>query len=257
MDFELENRFALVTAASEGLGYACAKTLVDEKCRVVISSRDIQKLNRACEETGAISGVSCDLGSLEALNHLASEIEKICDAPDILVISTAHPPTKPFSRATEEDWDIGHNLLIRPVITLCRRWLPIMMQKGYGRIIVIGSIFGREHEESSVIQSTYRAGLHGLVKCIAREYAASGITANVVCPGYFDTPLVRNLAHQYAQERKLDDNIILDEWKNFSPSRRYGRFDEIGALVAYLASPSGGFTNGSAITIDGAATRST
>lgn len=256
MSLDLENRLALVTAASEGLGFACAKTLAEEKCRVVLSSRSTQKLERACAEIGAVSGIPCDLGRLEDLDALISGVENAHGAPDILVISTAHPPTKPFSRAMDEDWETGHNLLIRPVITLCRRWLPAMVQKKYGRIIVIGSIFGKEHEESSVIQSTYRTGLHGLVKCIAREYASSGVTANVICLGYFNTPLVRNLAHHYAQERKVGDSVVLDEWKSFSPAGRYGRFEEIGVLAAYLASPSGGFTSGAAITIDGAATRS-
>lgn len=261
MDLKLDGKTAVVTAASEGLGYGCAETLVREGAHVVICGRSVEKLEKARQKLAAIGGkihaYQCDLSESDSLTGFIKKLEEEKHVPDILVISTSHPPTKPFSQATLADWEKGHSLLIGPQVTLCQHFIPGMAEKEYGRIILIGSIFGREHEESSVIQSTYRTGLHGFAKCLAREYARYNITVNVVCPGYFDTPLVHRLAQQYADEKKVPVTNILDDWKTASPANRYGTLKEFGALVAYLASPLGGFVNGSAITIDGATTRST
>lgn len=261
MDLGLKNKLAVVTAASEGLGYGCAEALLREGADVVICSRSQEKLANATERLsarpGRIHAYSCDLSDRLSLEAFIRTVDTRHRAPDILVLSTNHPPTKPFSQCTPDDWQNGHDVLIHPVLTLCRAWLPAMQSQKHGRITVIGSIFGREHEESSVIQSTYRSGLRGLIKCIAREYAPHNITANVICPGYFDTPLVHALAEQYAKSTHKSAWSVLDDWKASSPANRYGTLEEIGALVALLSSSLAGFISGSAVTIDGATTRST
>lgn len=261
MDLGLNNKLAVVTAASEGLGYGCAERLAREGASVVICSRSADKLEKAVKTLSAwsdrIFAYPCDLADLQSLERFIKTVGDRHGVPEILVISTNHPPTKPFSQATPEEWQLGHDLLIRPAVTLCRAWLPGMKDRGYGRITAVGSIFGREHEESSVIQSTYRTGLAGFVKCIAREYAPYNISANIICPGYFDTPLVRNLARQYAESLNKTTEAVLDDWKKASPADRYGTLEEIGALTALLSSSLGGFISGSAVTIDGATTRST
>jgi 3-oxoacyl-[acyl-carrier protein] reductase len=128
-----------------------------------------------------------------------------------------------------------------------------MRHRKYGRLIFIGSIFGLEPEESSVVQSTLRTGLNAFSKCIATEAAADGVTSNVICPGYFDTPLVTSLAEKYAQESGVPVAQILNDWKNFAPSKKFGRPDDLGAFVSLLASPRGEFFNGTSIVIDGGA----
>ncbi|PWT96558.1 MAG: hypothetical protein C5B53_09470 [Candidatus Melainabacteria bacterium] len=92
-------------------------------------------------------------------------------------------------------------------------------------------------------------------KCIASEVAADGITVNVICPGYFDTPLVRSLAHEYAQEKNTSVKSLLEEWADYAPVKRFGKPDDLGSLVAFLCSPKGEFITGTAITIDGGAVR--
>jgi 3-oxoacyl-[acyl-carrier protein] reductase len=221
VDLRLKGKTALVTGASYGLGFACAQELAVEGVDVAICSRN------------------------------QSEIGKI----DILVLSTGHPPTYPFSEATDQHWQSGYDMLVQPAIQLCRSLLPEMQRRRYGRVIFIGSIFGLEPEVSSVIQSTFRTGLNALAKCLATEYAAEGITVNVICPGYFDTPLVRNLAGQYAAAQKSDAQTVLLDWQNYSPVRKFGRPEDLGGLVAFLASPRGEFITGTAITMDGGAVR--
>lgn len=261
MDCALTDKLAVVTASSEGLGFACAESLIKEGVHVIICSRSQEKLDKATQKLsgleGKVTAYQCDLLDQSSIEGFIRTVENNHRAPDIVLISTHHPPTMPFSRANLEDWQRGHDLTIRPVILFGKAWLSKMQEKKFGRLIVIGSIFGKEHEESSVIQSTYRAGLIGLIKCIAREYAIDGISANIINPGYFDTPLVRNLAPQYARQDDRDVQDVLDEWRTSSPAGRFGRPDEIGSLAVYLASANSGFVNGEVITIDGAKARST
>lgn len=259
MELHLQGKNALVTGASYGLGFACAKALAQEGVSVTISSRDEERLNTAASELSAISTAAvitraADLTSESELPLLIESAQT--NGPiDILVVSTGHPPTYPFSVATDEQWQRGIDLILRPAIVLSRLVLKSMIERKYGRIIFIGSIFGLEPEKSSVVQSTLRCGLNALAKCMATENAPHGITVNVICPGYFDTPLVRELAKQYADSNQTSVEAVLQEWANYAPVQRFGKPEDLGALVAFLASPRGEFITGTTITIDGGAVR--
>ncbi|HMW90336.1 MAG TPA: SDR family oxidoreductase, partial [Candidatus Obscuribacter sp.] len=97
--------------------------------------------------------------------------------------------------------------------------------------------------------------LNALSKCVATEVAGDGVTVNVICPGYFDTPLVRELAKQYATSENASVDEILSAWAAYSPVRKFGKPEDLGALVSFLASPRGEFITGTTITMDGGAVR--
>lgn len=258
MELGLTGKTALVTGASYGLGYACAKELSREGVKVVVCSREKKRIEVAAadisHETGhKVIPVSADLTNEGDLVRLVRKAQTAIGDIDILVLSTGHPPTYPFSRATDEHWDEGIRLILQPAIKLTRALLPQMRQRRYGRLIFIGSIFGLEPEQSSVVQSTLRTGLNAFSKCIGTEAAADGVTSNVICPGYFDTPLVTSLAEKYAQEAGVPVAQILNDWKNFAPSKKFGKPEDLGAFVSLLASPRGEFFNGTSIVIDGGA----
>ena len=258
MELGLTGKTALVTGASYGLGYACARELSREGARVVICSRDRERIEVAASEISSETGnavipVAADLTKESDLSRVLAEARSSLGHVDILVLSTGHPPTFPFTRATDDHWEQGINLILRPAIKLTRGLLPDMRQRKYGRLIFIGSIFGLEPEQSSVVQSTLRTGLNSFSKCVGTEAAADGVTSNVICPGYFETPLVTSLAQKYADEAQVPLAKILEDWKNFAPSKKFGRPEDLGAFVALLASPRGEFFNGTSIVIDGGA----
>ncbi len=260
MDLSIKGKNAIVTGASYGLGYACAKALAIEGANVAICARDANKIAAAAleiaEASGSVvKGIACDLTIESELQFLVDEAKAALGPIDILVVSTGHPPTHPFSVATDDHWKLGTDLVLRPPIVLTRFLLKEMQSRSYGRVIYIGSIFGLEPEKTSVVQSTLRTGLNALAKCIATEVAASGVTVNVICPGYFDTPLVRDLAKQYAVSQSKSVDAVLDEWASYSPVQRFGKPDDLGALVAFLSSPRAEFITGTTITIDGGALR--
>jgi 3-oxoacyl-[acyl-carrier protein] reductase len=258
MDLGLEGRTALVTGASQGLGYACALALAQEGARVALCSRDPARIETAAEEiatrTGApAAGLTADLTDREDLARLVKAAQKELGAVDIVVVSTGHPPNYSLLTASDAHWQAGFDLTLQPAITLSRSLLPHMCERGYGRFIFIGSIFSLEPEPSSTLSSTLRSGLNALAKCIATENAARGVTANVICPGYFETPLLGSLAQKYADETGLTKDEVIDDWTNFSPTKTLGRPEDLGALVAFLGSPRGAFITGTTITMDGGA----
>lgn len=260
MDLSLQGKTALVTGASYGLGFACARALAQEGVAVALCARNEEKIKAAAKDisdacrTKAV-GIAADLTKEDDMKNFVEEAKKQLGKIDILVVSTGHPPTHPFSIATNEQWSEGYDLVLRPPITLTRLVLEDMRHRRYGRIIYIGSIFGIEPEQSSVVQSTLRTGLNALSKCVATEVAGDGVTVNVICPGYFDTPLVRELAKQYATSENASVDEILSAWAAYSPVRKFGKPEDLGALVSFLASPRGEFITGTTITMDGGAVR--
>jgi 3-oxoacyl-[acyl-carrier protein] reductase len=260
MDLDLKGKRALITGASQGLGHACATQLAQEGVDVAICSRDANNIATASKKIGSqygvkTHGISADLTVEKDLVRAVAEAEKALGQIDILVVSTGHPPTYPFSKATESNWKDGLDLLLWPAITLSKLTLDKMRSRKFGRIIFIGSIFGMEPEKTSAVQSTLRTGLNAMAKCIATEVAADGVTVNVICPGYFETPLVTNLAGQYASSMSVSKEKVLDDWKNFAPVQQFGKAEDLGALVCFLSSPKAAFITGTAIVIDGGAIR--
>jgi 3-oxoacyl-[acyl-carrier protein] reductase len=258
MELGISDRRALVTGASYGLGLACAQVLNEEGAHVAIASRSRERLQEAAAQfthRSKVTELQCDLTKESDLATLPTQAEQALGGVDILVVSTGHPPTRPFSVASDEEWQKGIDLILRPVISLSRAVIPGMRARKWGRIILIGSIFGIEPERTSVIQSTLRTGLNALAKCIATENAEWGITANVICPGYFSTPLVDDLAGQYAAEQGKSKAEVLDDWKTYSPTKKFGHPKDLGALVAFLSSPRAEFITGTTITMDGGAVR--
>jgi 3-oxoacyl-[acyl-carrier protein] reductase len=260
VELNLSGRTALVTGASLGLGYACARELSREGARLAICARDAARLAAAArqisgETGGEVAAVAADLTRGDELAGLIAQAKAAVDHIDILVVGTGHPDKAPFSQATDDQWQQGIDLMLRPAITLAREVLTEMRQRRYGRLVFIGSIYGLEPEPTSVVQSTLRGGLNALSKCIATEAAADGVTANVICPGYFDTPLVADLARRRAAEAGCTPKKVLDGWRDIAPSKMFGRPDDLGALVAFLASPRGEFVNGTSIAMDGGAVR--
>ncbi len=258
MELGLKGKKALITGASYGLGHACAVSLAEEGVDIAISSRYIDKIDLVSAEIAAktgvkVVGIAADLTKMEDLEKTTREAQERLGDIDILIVSTGHPPTYPFSEATDEQWQYGHDLVLRPPIVLTRMLLDGMRKRNYGRVIYIGSTFGIEAEASSVVQSTLRTGLNALAKCIATEAAADGVTVNVVCPGLFDTPLVYELAKQYATTHGVSAQEVVNAWKYSAPVKKFGKAEDLGALIAFLASPKGEFITGTAITIDGGA----
>ena len=243
-------------AATYGLGYACAEALAAEGVRLVICSRDQERVDKAVATLAkshgtSVFGISADLTKTDDIARLVEYTNQSLAKVDIVLFNTGHPPTFPLLKTTDEQWQRGIDLVLTPAIKLTQAFLPQMLENNYGRLIYIVSIFGLQAEPSLIIQSTLRTGLNGFVKCVASEGAGDGVTANVICPGYFHTPLAVDLAAKYAREANVSTEMINDSWRQLAPTKKFGKPEDLGALVTFLASPRGEFINGTAVTMDG------
>lgn len=256
MNLGIKGKVALVTAASRGLGFACAQALATEGAKVAIAARHKKQLTNAARDLAShaktmVAGIEADVTQEQSLERMVRQTEKRLGEIDILVMGTGHLPSGSFGKVSDMDWQLGLNLTIRPAVVLSRLVLPGMRKRKFGRIIFLSSVFALEPDSGYVISSTYRAGLSALAKCLSNEVAEDGVTVNVVAPGYYDTPLLDELAAKKAAAVGSSAKQVLTDWGKLSPTKRLGSPDELGAVVALMASPRSAFLQGVTLAVDG------
>ncbi|KUO83210.1 MAG: short-chain dehydrogenase [Vulcanisaeta sp. OSP_8] len=256
MDLGLRNKVALVTASSRGIGFGIAKVLAQEGAKVVISARREDELAKAKEiitkESGAeVLAIKADLTVKGDVEALVNEVMRSFGTIDILVYNTGPPKPGTFSQLSDDDWEYATRLLLLSAVWLTRRVVGHMVSKGWGRLIYVTSLTLRQPIPNLVLSNTVRLSLAGLVKSLAIEYGQYGITANGVMQGYIETERIKQLAQEEARNRSVSIDEVIKNWSAEVPVRRYGKPEEIGYLVAFLASDKAAYINGSMILIDG------
>jgi len=262
MDLELSDKITLVTGASAGLGYACAHVLASEGARVVICSRDGERIEAAAgriasETGGSAIPVVCDLTEGEAIREMVKGIFDQFGRLDILVSNAGGPPAGDFADLTPELWEDAYNLTFQSTLRLCRAALPIMEKQDSGVILVITSIAAKQPIAGLVTSNAMRAGLNGLIKSIADEYGPKGIRANTIAPGYTRTERLEELAEGISEREEISKDTVLSRWTADIPLGRLGHPDEIGAAVAFLASQRAAYITGQHLAVDGGVIRGT
>ena len=256
MDLGLKGRVALVAAASKGLGKAAAWELAREGCRVAICARGDGELRAAANEiAGATNAevfpVVCDVTQADEIAHLVRAVLGRWRRVDIMVNNAGGPPTGPFEGIDDAAWQAALELNLLSAMRLCRAVLPGMRERQWGRIVNITSVMVKQPGAGFALSTAARAGLVGLAKTLAGDYAPHGITINNVCPGYTLTDRVRDLVRTRAEREGKAEADILAEFKAQVPAGRLGQPEELAALVAFLASERAGYITGTTIQVDG------
>jgi 3-oxoacyl-[acyl-carrier protein] reductase len=246
----------LVAGASKGLGKACAKSLADEGARVFICARNEKEIEAAAATIGAAGSAAADVSRPAEIKRVVAEAIAALGGLDILVTNAGGPPTGPFDKAGDNDWDIAYQLTLMSAVRLIREALPALKASGRGRIVNLTGYGVKEPMTDLVVSDSVRAGVTVVAKTIASDLAPFGITVNNIAPGPIMTD--RLVAIHAARADSL--GISIDEqFKRFAesiPVRRMGRPEEIGDLCAYLCSPQAGYLTGQAIVVDGGVNRS-
>ena len=256
MDTGLGQRAALVCGATGGLGLACARALASEGARVAILGRRGDVARREAAEllsVGAPAAIGLD-GDLRDPSMPGRVVEAVRDEfgrLDILVLSFGGPAPVTALASSDEEMEAALELILFPALRFIRLVATEMQQRGWGRIIAIGSSGVIEPIPGLATSNTARAALAALLKTLAGEVAASGVTVNMVLPGRLATERVRQLdEHRAAQE-----NVSVEEAAARTISRipagRYGDPMELGRVVAFLASDAASFVTGSLVRVDG------
>jgi 3-oxoacyl-[acyl-carrier protein] reductase len=261
MDLHLKDKRALVTGSSRGLGFATALGLAKEGCRVVINSRADTKVTAAAARISAESGVPAlglagDLTDPEVPGRLVNEAARLLGGLDILVTNAGGPPTGPFEKAPDQDWDIAYQLTLMSSVRLIREALPALKASGRGRIVNLTGFGVKEPIPDLVVSESLRAGVTVMAKTIASDLAPYGITVNNIAPGPIMTD--RLIAIHTARAKSLGISVE-EQFRRFGdtiPVRRMGKPKEIGDLCAYLCSVQAGYLTGQSIVVDGGVNRS-
>ncbi|HAC44854.1 MAG TPA: 3-oxoacyl-ACP reductase [Chloroflexi bacterium] len=249
MDLGLKGRSALVTAASKGLGRACAEALIGEGAGVFISSRDAASIESTAKQINAAGWLVADVsrpGDTEALVKAA--ITRL-GGLDVLVINAGGPPPGTFQSTPLEMWDVAFQLTLMSAVRLIRAGLPHLKQSDQGRIVCITSISVRQPIPNIALSNSMRAAVTGLAKTLARELAPDGVTVNCLAPDAILTDRTRALAVAAG----VDPEERIKQQSAAAPMGRLGDPAEFGAACAFLCSKQAGYITGQTLGVDGGA----
>jgi 3-oxoacyl-[acyl-carrier protein] reductase len=250
MDLGLQGRVALVMAASKGLGRAIAASLAREGARVAIASRSRERVDEAAASIeGDVSAFVADTSDLERLAELPAEVEAALGPVDILVANTGGPPLGGALDQDVEEWDRAYRSLVLAPRVLAGAVVPGMRERGWGRIVNVGSTSTREPIPVLNLSNANRMAAVGFMKTLSREVGGDGITVNTVATGTFATD---RLADESGSLEPAEANA-----REQVPVGRLGRPEEYGDLVAFLCSERAAYITGAVIPIDGGQLHST
>jgi 3-oxoacyl-[acyl-carrier protein] reductase len=246
MDLGLDGKVALVTGASQGMGYGIAKELAAEGARVAMSSRTKEKIEAAAGEIGARPYVH-DTLDVDAAPALVEAVERDLGPIDILVTNTGGPPGGDPLEITREQWEAAHRELVVAAIELIELVVPGMQERGFGRIVSISSSAAREPIPTLILSNTHRAGLLGAFTTLAKRLAGDGITLNTILPGRIATDRISHLHGSIEKAQEVAREEV--------PAGRLGTAEEIAAAAAFLCSERASYITGVALLVDGGLTR--
>ena len=252
MDLGIAGRKAIVCASSRGLGKACARSLAEAGCEVVINGRDAKKLEAAAAEiakaTGAkVTAVAADVGTPEGQKTLLAA----CPQPDILVNNNSGPPMRDFRELTRAQMIDGVIANMVVAIELIQKVIDPMSQRKFGRIVNITSGSVKMPLAGLDLSSGARAGLTAFLAGVARTVAGNNVTINNILPGAFDTDRLRGTLAKAAEKSGKTLEQAAAARAATIPAKRFGDPAEFGAACAFLCSAQAGYITGQNLLIDG------
>ena len=256
MDLGLDGRRAVVGGASSGLGRACAERLAAEGCRLLLWSRRADAVEEAAASIRAAHGaevhaLSADAADPAAAATVAEAALERLGGVDVLVLNAGGPPPVDPTRTDPEGWRHAFQLLATTPIELATRLLPGMREAGWGRVVALLSYGVRQPIVELVYSNAGRSALMAWLKTASRVVAADGVTINGVMPGRIETPRIVFLDRDTAERTDRTEAEVRAGHVARIPAGRYGRPDELAALVAYLCSEPAGYQTGTFTAVDG------
>jgi 3-oxoacyl-[acyl-carrier protein] reductase len=259
MDLALKDRVAIVTGSSKGLGLASARALIEEGCRVAICARGQSALAEAAAQLTALSGskdkdrvlaVAADLTTSAGVETVVSRTVEAFGGLDILVNNVGVAKGAGIVDTSDEEWQASFDQTLFPAVRASRLAVPLMRRRGGGAIVMIASIWGRE-SGGRMTYNAVKAAEISLAKAMAQQLARDNIRVNSVAPGSIRFP-----GGSWDRRVLEDPDGMVEFVRRELPFGRFGRPEEVGAVVAFLASGRASWISGASVTVDGCQSRS-
>ena len=256
MNIDLKNKRAIVCGSTQGIGKACAMELASLGASITLVARNEDKLKAVQAQLPAAEGqqhqyVCADFSQPEYLKAAINEYVSNTPQVHILVNNTGGPPAGPAYEAAAEDFVKAFDMHVVCNQILVQAVLPCMKAAAYGRIINIISTSVKEPIAGLGVSNTIRGAVANWAKTLSKELGQYGITVNNVLPGSTDTQRIRSLISSRAKQQGKREEEIERAMKTEIPAGRFAQPEEIGAAVAFLASPSAAFISGINLPVDG------
>jgi NAD(P)-dependent dehydrogenase (short-subunit alcohol dehydrogenase family) len=245
--FRIAGRRALITGGGRGLGRVIAQALAEAGADVALASRTLATCEEAAREIATATGrralaFAADVAVDAEVKRLVADVEKALGPLDILVNNAGINIRGAAEELAEADWDTVIDTNLKAPFLCARAVGPGMRDRGWGRVINLGSILGAVGLAGRAPYASAKAGVINLTRVLALEWAAHGVTVNAICPGPFATEMNRQLLNDPAKYKAFVDKI---------PMGRWGDLHEIAGAAVFLASDAASFVTGSALFVDG------
>jgi 3-oxoacyl-[acyl-carrier protein] reductase len=252
MNLAIKNQLFIVGGATSGFGKAIAEALIAEGANIIAIARGEEKLlilkNTALNQVEILAG---DLATPAMLQLL---IKKVGNRQiHGILVNAGGPPAKTVMETTLEDWDNAYQTILRWKVALTKAFVPLMMEHGYGRILFIESYTVKQPLENLVLSNSLRVAVVGMVKTLSQEIAKSGITLNVIGPGFHNTPAINRIYQKQSDQSGIPFNHVKSAAIEQIPVGVLGEAADFASLAIWLLSPVSRFITGQTITVDGGA----
>lgn len=259
MDLGIQGKVAVITGGDSGIGLATAKLLAAEGVKLALLDKTAEPLQDPVAEIkkiGEAIAVHADLANLEAVKAAKQQVIDQFGAVHILVHAAGITGAqKEFLALTDDDWYQSLEIDFMTAVRVCRAFLPVMQQAGWGRIVLIGSEDAVQPYVEEMPYCAAKAAILNFAKNLAQAYAQDGILVNAVSPAFIATPMTDKMMEQRSQKLNVDfDQAIesfLDEQRPHLVLKRRGKAQEVAAVIAFLCSQQASFVVGSNYRVDG------
>jgi 2-hydroxycyclohexanecarboxyl-CoA dehydrogenase len=250
----MSNRVALVTGGAQGIGAGIAQTLGEQKFRVAIADLNLHLARATAEEITAAGGravaVQADITDTASVQAAVKAVTEELGPVEVVVNNAGWDDFIRFLDTDEEFWDRILDINFKGALRVIHAVVPGMIERGFGRVVNIGSDAGRVGSSLEAVYSGAKGGIIAFTKTLAREVATQGVTVNTVCPGPTDTPALRRFADDSGQ----DAEKVLSGMVRAVPMRRLATPGDVAAAVAFFASDAAGYITGQTLSVSGGLT---